>query len=101
MPKDRLKDQDTDGVEAEVLYSQSTFGVFGGLFYGLTDAETRVAAFPAPNDTLADWINAAADRLIPVGIIPVADPAEGVAELERLAGDGLQSSHHPHLLGHP
>ena len=90
--EDRLKDQDTDGVEAEVLYSQSTFGVFGGLFYGLTDAETRVAAFQAYNNTLADWINAAADRLIPVGIIPVADPAEGVAELERLVAMGFKAA---------
>ncbi|HEY3942032.1 MAG TPA: hypothetical protein VGL60_06065, partial [Acidimicrobiales bacterium] len=45
--EDRIKDQDTDGVEAEVLYSQSTFGFEGGVFYRLKDAETRVACFQA------------------------------------------------------
>jgi predicted TIM-barrel fold metal-dependent hydrolase len=90
--EDRIKDQDTDEVEAEVLYSQSTFGFEGGLFYRLTDAETRVAAFQAYNNALGDWIKAAPDRLIPVGIVPVADPAEGVAELERLVGLGFKAA---------
>ena len=90
--EDRLKDQDTDGVEAEVLYSQSTFGFEGGVFYRLTDAETRVAAFQAYNNALSDWIKAAPNRLIPVGIVPLADPAEGVAELERLVGMGFKAA---------
>jgi predicted TIM-barrel fold metal-dependent hydrolase len=90
--EDRIKDQDTDGVAAEVLYSQSTFGFEGGLFYRLPDAETRVAAFQAYNNALGDWIKAAPDRLIPVGIVPVADPAEGVAELERIVGMGFKAA---------
>jgi predicted TIM-barrel fold metal-dependent hydrolase len=90
--EDRIKDQEIDGVEAEVLYSQSTFGFDGGLFYKLPDAEARVTCFQSYNNALADWIKAAPERLIPVGIIPVADPAEGVAELERLVGMGFKAA---------
>jgi predicted TIM-barrel fold metal-dependent hydrolase len=88
---ERLKDMDIDGVEAEVLYSQSAFGFDGGTFYRLKSAEARVACFQAYNNALQQWIEAAPNRLIPVGIIPVLDPAEGVAELERLAGMGFKA----------
>jgi predicted TIM-barrel fold metal-dependent hydrolase len=89
--EDRLADQDTDGVDAEVLYSQSAFGFDGGAFYELKTAEARVACFQAYNDALAQWIEAAPKRLIPVGIIPVLDPDEGVAELERLVAMGFKA----------
>src|ERR1700685_2321966 len=74
--EDRIKDQDTDGVEAEVLYSQSAFGFDGGVFYRLESAQARVACFEAYNNTLAEWISYAPDRLVPVGIVPVLDPRE-------------------------
>jgi predicted TIM-barrel fold metal-dependent hydrolase len=89
--EDRLLDQDEDGVEAEVLYSQSAFGFDGGTFYKLGSAEARVACFQAYNNALAQWIAAAPKRLIPVGIVPVLDPAEGVAELERLVAMGFKA----------
>jgi predicted TIM-barrel fold metal-dependent hydrolase len=89
---ERLKDQDADGVDAEVLYSQSTVGIDGGPFYQVKDRNARVALFRAYNDTLAEWIAAAPDRLVPVGIIPVAEPADGVAEIERLAGLGFRAA---------
>jgi predicted TIM-barrel fold metal-dependent hydrolase len=100
----RLEDQDIDGVEAEVLYSQSTFGVDGALFYGVQDKADRVACFQAYNDTLAEWIAAAPTRLIPVGIIPVMDPEEGVAELNRVAELGFRAltvPSYPDLHGFP
>jgi predicted TIM-barrel fold metal-dependent hydrolase len=88
----RIQDQDIDQVEAEVLYSQSTFGFDGSLFYGIKDPDARIACFRSYNDTLADWIAAAPKRLIPVGIVPVMEPAEGVAELERIAGLGFRAA---------
>ena len=87
----RLEDMDFDGITAEILYSQSTFGFDCGLFYQIPDFGDRKACFQAYNDTLAEWIQAAPDRLIPVGVIPVMDPEEGVAELERLAGLGFRA----------
>jgi predicted TIM-barrel fold metal-dependent hydrolase len=89
--EDRVKDQDMDGVEAEVLYSQSAFGFDGGVFYRLKSAEARVACFQSYNDALAEWIAYAPERLIPVGIVPVLDPKEGVAELERLVAKGFKA----------
>jgi len=88
---ERLKDQDVDGVEAEVLYVQGTFGFDGGVFYGLSP-DARDAAFRAYNDALAEWRSAAPDRLIPVGIIPVHDPAAAVAELKRVADLGFRAA---------
>lgn len=89
--EDRVKDQDMDGIEAEVLYSQSAFGFDGGVFYRLKSAEARVACFQSYNDALAEWIAYAPERLIPVGIVPVLDPKEGVAELERLVAKGFKA----------
>jgi predicted TIM-barrel fold metal-dependent hydrolase len=88
----RLEDQDTDGVEAEVLYSQSTFGFEGGLFYAMQDDAARNACFSAYNDTLAQWIEAAPNRLIPVGIVPATSSEEGITELERLVGLGFKAA---------
>lgn len=89
--EDRVKDQDMDGIEAEVLYSQSAFGFDGGVFYRLKSAEARVACFQSYNDALAEWIAYAPERLIPVGVVPVLDPKEGVAELERLVAKGFKA----------
>ena len=55
-PAARLKEQDADGVAAEVLYT-----TFGMMLYGLNDAELRAACFRAYNDFVAsanheaDW----------------------------------------------
>jgi uncharacterized protein len=89
--EDRIKDQEIDGVSAEVLYSQSAFGFDGGTFYRLKSTEARVACFQSYNDTLAEWIEYAPDRLLPVGVIPVLDPKEGVAEVERLVAKGFKA----------
>ena len=90
--EDRIKDQDTDGVEAEVLYSQATFGFEGGALLRLQRRRSPVACFQAYNNTLAEWIKAAPDRLIPVGHRAVPSPQEGVAELERLVGMGFKAA---------
>jgi predicted TIM-barrel fold metal-dependent hydrolase len=102
--KERLQDQDIDGVSAEVLYVQGTFGFDGGLFYRLKEAEDRVAAFRAYNDAMTEWIQAAPDRLLPVGIIPIAEPDEAVAELKRLLDLGfkaVQVSGYPDVYDYP
>jgi predicted TIM-barrel fold metal-dependent hydrolase len=88
--EDRVKDQIEDGVDSEVLYSQSVFGFDGGVFYKLSD-EARKASFEAYNDTLLQWIDYDKQRLIPVGIVPVLDPKEGVKELERLVERGFKA----------
>ena len=99
----RLADQDIDGVSAEILYVQGTFGFDGGPLHRLKDADARAAGFRAYNDALAEWIEAAPDRLIPVGVLP-ADPKESVAELHRLIGLGfkvVQATPYPDVYDYP
>jgi predicted TIM-barrel fold metal-dependent hydrolase len=85
-PLVRLKDQDTDGVAAEILYTSHAMALFG-----LQDAELQLACFRAYNDWLAEFCSASPRRLIGIGLISVIDPRAGVTELERCIKLGLKS----------
>lgn len=95
---ERLRDMDTDGVDAEVLY-----GELQG-FYSHKDPEERCARVRAYNDALWAWCAADHRRLIPVAELPI-DPIEfGVAELERIARMGYKTAlipSFPYALGLP
>jgi predicted TIM-barrel fold metal-dependent hydrolase len=77
-PRERLLDQDRDGVSCEVLFPSLYFRVFG-----LPDTEVLAASFRAYNDWLAGYCEGAPDRLIGLALIPAQDPELGAAELER------------------
>jgi uncharacterized protein len=85
-PLVRLKDQDTDGVAAEILYTSHAMALFG-----LQDAELQMACFRAFNEWLAEFCSASPRRLLGIGLISVTDPRAGVAELERCIKIGLTS----------
>ena len=100
----RMEDQDVDGVSTEVLYVQGTFGFDGGLFYRLEDPAARVAAFQAYNNAMSEWIEAAPNRFLPVGIIPIAEVTESVDELHRMIDLGfkaVQVSGYPDVYDYP
>jgi predicted TIM-barrel fold metal-dependent hydrolase len=84
-PAERLKDQDIDGVEGEVLYT--TLGMF--LFH-LKDAELQWACFRGYNDWVAEFSSHAPKRLIGLGLIAMQDVNLAVSELQRLAKKGLR-----------
>jgi uncharacterized protein len=84
-PVERVKDQERDGVAAEVLYPSLAMSLFQ-----LGDSELRAASFRAYNDWLADYVSQNPRRLAGVGLIPLDDPRTGVAELERMARKGLK-----------
>jgi predicted TIM-barrel fold metal-dependent hydrolase len=84
-PVERLKDQDIDGVEAEVLYT-----TLGMSLFGLADAELQQACFSVYNDWLAEFCAHDRRRLHGVALISLADIGAGTAELERCAGAGLK-----------
>jgi len=86
-PIERLKDQDIDGVEGEVLYT--TLGMF--LFH-LKDFELQWASFRAYNDWVADFCNHAPKRLLGLGLIATQDVTEAVKELQRIAKKGLRGA---------
>lgn len=84
-PVERLKDQDLDGVEAEVLYT-----TLGMALFGLADAELQQASFRVFNDWLAEFCSDDRRRLHGVALISLADIEAGRQELERCAAGGLK-----------
>jgi predicted TIM-barrel fold metal-dependent hydrolase len=84
-PVERLKDQDVDGVEGEVLYT--TLGMF--LFH-LKDPELQWACFRAYNDWVAEFCSHSPKRLIGLGLVAMQDVNEAVRELQRIAKKGLR-----------
>jgi uncharacterized protein len=92
-PTERAKDQDIDGVLAEVLYTSNGLPLFG-----LEDADLQYACFRVFNDWLAEYCAANPKRLMGVALISLRDIPAGIAELERCAKMGLRGamiSNHP------
>ena len=86
-PAERLKEQDTDGVSAEVLYTS-----MGMLLFGLDDAELRAASFRAFNDWAAEYCSYNPKRLIGLGVISLEDIPAAIEELKRIAKNGLHGA---------
>ena len=86
-PSARLADQDIDGVEAEVLYPSMFFTVFG-----LENPELVGAAFANYNSWMADYCSTDPERLIGAALIPLHDPAAGLAALELAIERGFRTA---------
>jgi predicted TIM-barrel fold metal-dependent hydrolase len=86
-PAERLKEQDTDGVSSEVLYT--SLGMF---LYGMDDAELRAACFKVYNDFVAEYCRYNPRRLVGLGLVELEDIMAGVAELRRCAKLGLRGA---------
>lgn len=86
-PAARLADQDIDGVSAEVLYPSMFFAVFG-----LANPEVVVAAFANYNAWMADYCSVAPERLIGAALLPLHDPAAGLAALESAVDAGFRTA---------
>jgi predicted TIM-barrel fold metal-dependent hydrolase len=85
-PHERLKDMDTDGVDAEVLYCEvSAYRFLYRMKDGWRDA-TR-----AFNDTLHDFSAVDPKRLVVSYQIPIHDIDAAVAEVRRVADLGAKS----------
>ncbi|MFO1080947.1 MAG: amidohydrolase family protein [Reyranellaceae bacterium] len=83
-PALRLKDQDIDGVQAEILY-----GVLGSSGR-LNDGEAAVEMLKIYNDWLYDFCKHAPDRLIGLANVPSHDMDAAVAEVKRAADRGVK-----------
>ncbi len=86
-PAERLKEQDQDGVSAEILYT--SLGMF---LYGMEDAELRTACFSVYNDFVASYCSHDPKRLVGLGLVTLEDIGTGVKELERCAKKGLRGA---------
>ncbi len=80
-PAERLKDQDIDGVQAEVLY--------GGGPLPSQDAALRRASYLAYNDWLADFCAVNPKRLLGMAYIPCETVDGAIVEVRRMARKGL------------
>lgn len=85
----RLREQDKDGIDAEVLFPP----VFATRFIeGIKEREPYRAMVAAYNTFLAeDYCSVAPDRLIGNAVIPVSGIEDALAELDHVASLGLTS----------
>ena len=86
-PVERIKDQEIDGVEAEVLYT-----TLGMPLFGLDDAGLQRACFGVYNDWVAEFRSHSPKRFHPIALISLEDIGEGVNELTRCAKMGLKGA---------
>jgi uncharacterized protein len=90
-PQQRLREQDTDGIDAEVLFP----GASGpGLWSAIDDRDAYLGVVRAYNDFLAeDYCSVDPDRLIGLGVIPWTGVDDAIAELKHCASMGLKGVH--------
>ena len=81
-PELRIKDQDRDGVQAEVL-----FGILGASMR-LNDADAATEMMRIYNQWLADFCDTHPDRFAGLAAIPNHDVGAAVAEIERVVKRG-------------
>lgn len=87
-PKQRLEEQDADGVDAEVLYPAPQF--LRLCRTAIKDPDAYNAMLRAYNDWLAlEYCAEAPDRLLGVGVLPVSNIDAAVSELEHCKELGL------------
>lgn len=85
----RLKEQEQDGIEAEVLFASQVHGP--SLWRNISDDDAYLAVVRAYNDWLAEeYCSVAPDRLIGLGVIPWTNADDAVAEMEHCAKLGLR-----------
>src|SRR5215468_7926376 len=83
-PIERLRDQDLDGVSAEVLYAS-----LGIALLSMTDTELQMACMLVYNDWLSEFCSHSPNRLAGIGLYSVSALPD-VSEIEQCAKKGLK-----------
>lgn len=86
-PGERIKDQDRDGVDAEILYP-----THGMPLFQLPDGGLQRACFRVYNDWISEFVTSAPCRFHGLALISLEDVGEGVKELERCRRAGLKGA---------
>ncbi len=87
-PEQRLREQDQDGVDAEVLFPGNNGGM---LVNTIPEDDAYLAMVRAYNDFLAqDYCAVAPDRLLGMAVIPERSVRYAIDELERCANLGFK-----------
>ncbi len=88
-PEQRLKEQDEDGLEAEVLFPAQVAGP--SLWRNISHDEVYKSIIRAYNDWLGEeYCSVNPDRLIGLGVMPWTNVDDAIAELEHSAKLGLK-----------
>ena len=88
-PEQRIREQDMDGLEAEVLFPNMVVGP--RLWSTIPDPDVYRAAVRAYNNWLGEeYCAVSRDRLIGLGVIPWTNLEDSIAELEHCATLGLK-----------
>jgi predicted TIM-barrel fold metal-dependent hydrolase len=90
----RIADQARDGVVAEVIYPNQ-----GLALYNSPDPGYQMAVAQAYNDWAIELFGPRRDRFVPVGIVPMNDIGQAMAETERLAKRGYRAIKIPIMMG--
>jgi uncharacterized protein len=87
-PEQRVREQELDGVDAEILYPDNGGR---GSWQKIADDDAYHAVIRGHNDWLAEeYCSVAPDRLIALGVLPQRDLEKTIAELEHCARLGLK-----------
>jgi len=87
-PEQRLREQDQDGVDAEILY---THPIYMNSWRGITDDEPYKAMIRSYNGWLAEeYCSYSRDRLVAMGLIPDTGIEDAIQEMEYCARMGLK-----------
>ena len=101
----RVRDMDVNGVWASLNFPSMITGFCGRVFSQCSDPELGLATTRAWNDWFFDeWYSPYPERMIPMGITWLADPAIGADEIRRNATRGFRSvtlPERPHRIGFP
>jgi predicted TIM-barrel fold metal-dependent hydrolase len=84
-PVERIKDQEKDGIQAEVIYA-----TLGMPLFRLTDGDLQREVFRVYNDWLSEYCGHSPKRLIGNGLISLEDIPLAIKELERCAKLGMK-----------
>ncbi len=88
-PEQRIKEQDVDGIDAEVLFPNMQVGP--RLWRSMADDAAYRAAVRAYNDWLGEeYCAVSRDRLVGLGVIPWTNLDDAIAELHHCAKLGLK-----------
>ena len=86
-PEERLKEQDADGIDAEVLYATEARNT------AIRDRDAFLAIVRAFNDYfIEEFCGLAPDRLIGAAVLPNVGVEEDIAELKRCAELGFKAA---------
>jgi predicted TIM-barrel fold metal-dependent hydrolase len=86
-PVERIKDQELDGIDAEVLYP-----TLGMTLFAMSDAALQRACFAAYNGWVAEFCRHDPRRLYGIGLISLEDVGLAVQDLEQIARLGMRGA---------